>query len=208
MTVLQGAVIQLFELAEPPGWTNVYRFSNTLNENGTDVVWNGQTYQTLPVEAEGFEFGGSKMPRPTLRISNIGQVVGALTRASDDLVGWRVTRRRTFAKFLDAVNFIAGNPNADPTAEIPPDIYYVERKTSENKLAIEWELAAALDLSGVMLPGRQIIANMCLWVFKGTECGYAGAEVSCTKTLQSCEALWPNVPIPFGGFPAAGLRRS
>lgn len=207
MTTLHGAMIELFEI-EVGGST--YRFSNDTNESGGDIVWQGQTYTTLPVEAGGFEFNvNGKLPRPSLRIANVNQFIGGITRDNDDLVGCKVTRRRTFAKFLDAVNFVGGNPTADATAELPVDIYYVERKVSENKFQIEWELAAALDLSGVMLPARQIMANLCPWTFKGAECGYTGGETTCSKTLQRCEEIWgEGTVLPYGGFPAAGLRRS
>lgn len=207
MTVLHGAMIELFEI-EVDGGT--YRFSNNTNESGGDIVWQGQTYSRMPIEASGFEFSGQgKLPRPTLRIANVDQVIGGITRTYGDLLGCKVIRRRTFAKFLDAVNFTGGNTTADPTAELPQDIYYVERKVSENKLQIEWELAAAVDLQGVQLPGRQIIANLCPWTFKGTECGYTGGTTTCSKTLQACETIWgAGAVLPFGGFPSAGLRRS
>jgi lambda family phage minor tail protein L len=203
-------MIELFELDTTSLGGEVYYFSNNTNELGGDIVWRGQTYARMPIEASGFEFSSQgKLPRPTLRIANVDQFIGAITRTYDDLVGCKVTRRRTFAKFLDAVNFTAGNSTADPTAELPADIYYVERKVNENKLSIEWELAAAIDLSGVMLPGRQILANLCPWKFKGAECGYTGGQATCNKTLQRCEAIWgEGVVLPYGGFPAAGLRRS
>jgi len=60
------------------------------------------------------------------------------------------------AKFIDAVNFADGqNPTADPTAEFPREIYSIDRKASENRNAVEFELAAPTDLAGVRIPGRQ-----------------------------------------------------
>lgn len=207
MTTLHGAMIEMFELEVG---ANVYRFSNQTNESGGDIVWQGQTYTRMPIEANGFEFSTQgKLPRPTIRISNVTQFIGGIVRNNDDLVGCKVTRRRTFAKFIDSVNFVGGNPTADATAELPVDIYYVERKVSENKIMIEWELATSLDLSGVMLPARQIMANLCPWQFKSAECGYTGGITTCTKTLQACEAVWGDgAVLPYGGFPAAGLHRS
>jgi lambda family phage minor tail protein L len=62
----------------------------------------------------------------------------------------------------------------DPTAEFPREIYYVDRKTIENREVVEFELAAAFDLAGVSAPKRQCIANICQWIYKSTECGYSG----------------------------------
>lgn len=208
MTALHGALIELFEVSAEP-YTSVLRFTNTPNEKGEGIVWKGNTYELLPIEAEGFEFSAQgKLPRPTLRIGNVNQWIGALARANNDLSGYRVTRLRTFAKYLDATNFYAGNADADPLVEIPPDIYYVDRKSVENKNFVEWELATAVDLDGVKIPGRQILANICPWRFKGTECNYTGADATCLKTLSACEAKFPTVNLRFGGFPAAGMRRA
>ena len=94
-----------------------------------------------------------------------------------------------------------GNPTADPTAEFPREIYYIDRKAGENRDAIEFELAAAFDLVGVRAPKRQCVSNVCQWIYRGAECGYVGnayfdfndaavglaAQDVCGKRLRSCE---------------------
>ena len=72
------------------------------------------------------------------------------------MTGAKVTRIRTLAKFIDADNFADGqNATADPTAEFPREIYSVDRKSSENREVVEFELAAPTDLAGVRIPKRQ-----------------------------------------------------
>lgn len=66
------------------------------------------------------------------------------------------------------------NPTADPTAEFARDVFYVDRKANENRTEVEFELSAALDLTGVGLPRRQIIQNYCPWTYKGPECNWTG----------------------------------
>jgi len=143
--------------------------------------------------------------------------------AYDDLLGAKVTRKRTMQKYLDAVNFDAGvNPNADPTAEFPDDIYYIERKTGESKTVVEFELSASFDVQGVRLPRRQIIQNICPWKYRGAECGYTGtnyfntsdvavgtlAQDVCGKRVSSCEIRFgTSAELPYGGFPAASLLK-
>jgi phage-related protein len=102
-----GAIIELFELdATPQGAPSVYRFVNWANPVGGDVVWRGQTYTRYPVEAEGFELSGrGALPRPKLRVANANGLMGALAVAMDDLLGAKVTRWRTFVKYLDSANF-------------------------------------------------------------------------------------------------------
>jgi lambda family phage minor tail protein L len=111
-----GAVIELFTLqlnATLHGSTTIYRFHNgaNLNANG-EVVWAGNSYQRFPIQCEGFEFTGTgTLPRPTISVSNIFGTFTAImqnvnqTTVGNDLNGAKLTRIRTLARFLDAVNF-------------------------------------------------------------------------------------------------------
>ena len=217
-----NAIIELYELDASPFGGDVYYFHAGTNSLTQTVTWQGQQYQPYPVKITGFEIcTGGQIPRPKMAVSNISGIITALVLAYDDLLGAKVTRKRTMQKYLDAVNFSGGvNPNADPTAEFPDDIYYVERKTSENKSAVEFELSASFDVQGVKLPRRQIIQNICPWKYRGAECGYAGTNYFdsndqpvgylgldvCGKRISSCELRFgANAELPFGGFPAASL---
>ena len=374
------AIIEMFVLdaTSMPGGV-VHRFHAGTNKLTQPLVWQGVTYSPLPIEAEGFDLSGKGvLPRPKIRVANVNGMFSAEVMAFDDLVGCKVTRKRTFARYLDAANFpplrnlatttdytastwsnifsanasittgvadpfggntavrlrvgdgvsghlaagnaalrltsqgisvaagetcyfsfycravslpasIAnmdasdGNPQtnyksqlvqnqwvrvvasrvataartinfldlwsdnaqacilefagvqfekgaltdyqpvgiywtanqeADPNQHFPDDLWYVERKVSENRYIIEWELASAFDLQGVMLPGRQIIQNSCAWKYRSAECGYTGTNYFdandvattlagdfCAKRLSSCRARFRNNTLPFGGFP-------
>lgn len=216
-----AAIIELFEIDATVVGGDVYRFHAGTNGLTTNIVWQGNAYSAFPIEADGFEMNGKgQMPRPNIRVSNVLGTITALVLAHEDLVGCKVTRIRTLAKFLDAVNFPGGtNPNADPTAEFPRDIYYIDRKSIETRDMVEFELASALDLAGVMLPRRQVVANYCPWKYRGPECGYTGtnyydssdapvatlAQDVCGKRLSSCKKRFGLKNLPYGGFPAAGL---
>ena len=219
-----SARIELFEIDAAIVGGGLYRFHAGKNNLIGDIVWQGNSYSAFPIEVEGFEWNGKgQLPRPTLRVSNVMGTITALVLAYDDLAGVKVTRIRTLAKYLDAVNFAAGNASADPTAEYPRDVYFIDRKTSETRDSIEFELAASIDLAGVMLPRRAIIQNYCPWRYRGTECGYTGtayfdtndASVGslaldvCGKRLSSCKARFGTyAELPYGGFPASGLIKA
>ena len=51
------------------------------------------------------------------------------------------------------------HPHLEPTLfkrfEFPKEIYSIDRKASENREVVEFELAAPTDLAGVRIPGRQ-----------------------------------------------------
>ena len=163
-----SAIIELFTLAldnSLHGATTVYRFhaGSSLKDNG-EIVWAGNSYQRFPIKAEGFAFRQGQLPRPTLTVSNaLGTITAILlsvntTTAGNDLTGETVTRIRTLARFLDAVNFPGDiNPygTPDPTAEFPQEIYKIDRKSAENRDVVQFELASVFDLAGIRAPNRQ-----------------------------------------------------
>lgn len=208
--IAPSAIIELFVLELnmlQHGVNDIYRFhaGTSLNANG-ELYWNGNSYLRFPVEADGFEYNGQgQLPRPKIRISNIlSTITAVLLTLPDGLEGAKVTRIRTLARYIDAVNFPgAVNPygTPDPTAEFPQEIYYIDRKTVESRDVVEFELAAAFDLQGVRGPKRQCVANICQWEYRSAECSYtaagyynasdqpvgsAGLDV-CGKRLSSCE---------------------
>ena len=185
-----SSIIELFKLelkeglnyatGNPSGVTTIHRFHSGSNLDAYgNIVWNGETYLRFPVEASGFAFQRGQLPRPTITISNMGTpsmsalllAANAFT-AGNDLTGAKVTRIRTMARFLDAVNF-PGNSNPlgtpDPTAEFKREIYLVDRKATENRDYVTWEAQSALDLVNVKLPKR--IATRALFPGIGTFVG-------------------------------------
>lgn len=213
-----SAIIELFQVdASNQGLAAPLYFHAGTNAIAQSIVFQGITYTPFPVEVSGFEYSGrGTLPRPTMRVSNVFSGITVLLLQYGDLVGAKVTRIRTLARYLD------GQPAADPTAEFPREIYYVDRKVSENREMVEFELASALDLAGVMLPRRQIIQNTCPWAYRGAECGYTGTNYYdandqpttqagdvCGKRLSSCKIRFGQYSeLPYGGFPSAGLIRA
>lgn len=218
-----GQIVDLFELDAASLGGSKLLWHNGVNSLSNDVVWQGQTYSRFPVEASGFERSGSgAAPRPMLRVANVTGLMGAMARELGDLCGATVVRRRTFSKYLDAVNFPGGvNPQADPNVGFPKEVWTVDRKSAENGVYVEFELASAFDVQGVFLPRRQCIQNTCTWAYRSAECGYAGGPVAdkfdvttaivsldqCGKRLSSCKIRFGVAGIlPYGGFPGAGMR--
>ena len=163
-----GSIIELFTIelnTALHGSNTLYRFHNGANMNANgEVVWAGNSYLRFPIECTGFEFGSTgTLPRPKIAVSNIFGTLTSImqtvnqTTVGNDLNGAKFTRIRTLARFLDAVNF-TGNTNPygtpDPSAEFPQEIYFLDRKVTENRNVVTWEAQSALDLVNVKLPGR------------------------------------------------------
>jgi lambda family phage minor tail protein L len=180
----------------------------------------GVTYKPWPIAASGFDKNGQgKLPRPKLQVSNLDGIISAEVQSNEDLIGCKLIRRVTLARFLDAANFTEGNPTADANQHFADEMWYIDQKTFEDREIVEFELASAFDLMGVMLPNRQIVKNSCQWRYRSAECGYTGPYFDkndaptklasadyCTKRLSSCRAqinYFANGIIAFGGFPGA-----
>ena len=222
-----SAIIELFEVHLDNtlhGSTDVYRFHAGANAAiDGNVVFNGNTYTRIPVKADGFEFTNTgTLPRPTLTISNLDGTMTTLlllvnaTTAGNDLGGAEVRRIRTLKKFLD------GESTADPNAKFPDERWYVDRKANESRDSVTFELASKFDLAGQKLPKRQIVANVCQWIYRSSECSYTGtdyydvngnevdteAQDVCGKRVASCKLRFGNTAeLPFGSFPGAGLTK-
>ena len=167
-----SAIIELFTLQLSTalhGANTIYRFhaGSNLNANGK-IVWAGNEYLRFPIQATGFAFQKGQLPRPKIIISNATGLISSILldvnqiTTGNDLTGAVLTRIRTLAKFIDAVNFSGGsNPlgTPDPTAEFPIEKYTIDRKSSENREVVEFELAASSDVHGVRLPKRQVLPD-------------------------------------------------
>ena len=187
-----GQLVSLFQLDLTSIDTSlgiIYFAPNTLpNGSGgyTNVSFGGNIYVPLDVQCEGFEESTQgALPRPSMKVSNVNQALGAYIVNYDDIIGAKLTRLRTFSKYLD------GQPNADPTKFFPPDIYFVERKVNQNPVYVEFQLATILELQGVRLPFRQVIRDYCLHIYRYYVNGAFNYEgVTCPYTGTSC---WDNL---------------
>ncbi|MAF24535.1 phage minor tail protein L [bacterium] len=166
---------------------DVLRFHNMEALTNKKVSFRSETYHALPITMTGFEItSNASLPRPTMYFSSLKGLIeeavsneyyASLKKAIlelDNLIGAKVTRIRTFSRFLDASNNIeeAGDFDGTVNPEFPKEIYYVQRKISEDKNGIQLELSSVLDLENFKLPGRICVANRCPWVYRGEGCCY------------------------------------
>jgi len=224
-TLAPDAIIELFELHYDNtlhGSTDILRWHAGSNADVTgNITWNSNDYSRLPVQVEGFEYTNSgTLPRPTLSVANLDGAITALllgvnvTTPGNDLTGAKVKRIRTLKKFLD------GESAADPYATFPIEEWFIDRKATESRDVVSFELASKFDLSNKELPNRQVVANICQWQYRSSECSYTGsnyfdvnnnsvatlAQDACGKRLSSCKKRFgENGELPFGSFPGAGL---
>tara|TARA_Y100000356_G_scaffold2020_1_gene1483 strand:- start:114 stop:746 length:633 start_codon:yes stop_codon:yes gene_type:complete len=169
------------------GSNTKYYWHNGVSENeNSNIVFDSIQYIKMPIDASGFEFKSKQLPRPRLQISNIlGTFTTLILTLPQGLEGAKVTRLRTLERYIDNVNFDPGhflledgidnallqendsvikleeinNPHGTPDASalFPKEVYFIDRKTIENRQIVEFELSAKFDLDGVRLPKRQVL---------------------------------------------------
>ena len=169
-----SGVVELFILDASAQGGGILYFYNGVSDPlqpelaSAPVKFQGRSYLPMPIEVKGFEFRSKgELPRPVVRFSNVFGLLTSLVLLYDDLVDAVLTRKRTLRKYLD------DGTDPDPTCEFPPDVYFVDRKVSETKQAVEFELGSSLDVDGVSLPRRQVSSNLCSWGYRSPECGFA-----------------------------------
>jgi lambda family phage minor tail protein L len=216
-----GATVQLFELDLTAFGEGIFRFHPGVNELLQPVFWQGNEFLPLPVEVGGLEVSSKGMPRPVLRVANLGGLFSPLLKSYDDLIGCKVTAIKTHLKYLDAVNFASGvNALADPTAEYPRHVFRINQKKTELPTVLEFELASPLEVDGISLPRCIVLGDVCTHpVYRGPDCGYTGAVYLdaqdqptdaagdvCGRRIASCEKRFGSDGVlRHSGFPGAAL---
>lgn len=116
------------------------------------------------------------------------------------------------------------NPDTDPTKYLPDEVYFIERKVSEDEVSVQFELSSAIDLEDLKLPRRMVTVNYCSWDdYMGEGCMYVPTDPGsggyfdandnpvgssaldvCGRSVNSCKVRFgANNPLMYGGFPAA-----
>lgn len=223
----QDSIINLYSIDLSKYGAGFQYFVSGAEVGDTSIVFDGVTYTPIDMSATGFEISGTGgLPTPTVRIVNRGFIQNLL-KDYNDLIGCKFTRIRTYRKFLD------DGDSPDSNAYYGPDIFIIEQKKAENVLFVEWDLSAAIDQEGKMLPGRQVIRDTCLWryrvwdadsssfIYTGVQCPYVGTNYFdiennattadkdvCSRRISGCKARFgDDAPLPFGGFPGVSRVR-
>lgn len=193
--------------------------------NLPSIIWQGNEYDPHPYELSGLEMTSTgSQPTPKLSVGNVGNYVTALCLQFDDMVKAKVKIHTTLAKYLDAANWTAGNPNANPQEE-RVQLFYVNSKSAEIRVQVDFELCSPFDIQSLQLPTRQItpVCTWCMrgWYRTGTGCDYNGTNYFakdgtptndpskdiCGGRMADCKQRFgADQPLPFGGMPAANLQ--
>lgn len=159
----------------------------------TNVVFDGKEYRAFPIVFDSIkENSKGEIDTVSMKVCNIRREIQEYIE-NYDIRGHKVTIRTVFSNLLD-----------DATNKVD-DVYYIDRWDAA-KEDVTFTLASKFNILNIQLPLASYSRNLCQHaVFKGTECGYTGAETSCSRTKASCKA-YGNYSR-FGGFPSISGRR-
>lgn len=186
----------------------IFRFHNNIKLTSSSIIWQGYEYVAAPIMADGFEISAKGViPTPKVSISSSEDGISFLSvlkeqiRNLDDLIGAKITRIRTFAKYLDSDNFLDNNApegfSPDPNVEYPRDIYYFDRKSNENKYNITYELSSIIDVEGISIPKRTVLSDKCTWNYRGCGCLYEYKQNRVESIHgKSADSTLPDEAIP------------
>lgn len=220
-----SALVSLFRLDTSKAGGPIYHFT-TETRAGSKISFGGIEFHAVPIQITGLAFSGQgTLATPTLAINNSDLVIQEALNTYGNLEGSVLTRWRTFARFLD------DGEAPDANSFYGPDVYVIDRKSSDTPEEVQFEMSALIDQQGVYI-GRTIIRDTCMWRYRDwnpvTEefdyskatCPYTGgtywdesdaptldpAKDRPSRTLSCCRLRFgANNALPFGGFP--GIAR-
>lgn len=223
-----GGYVELFEFDLTKYGAGFYRLrKGDEGDTVTSVTWDGNVFNPWPIQTDGWEQSANgPTPRPSISLGNSSGVLTALVVNNNNLLGAKVTRIRTFERYLD------GEPEADTSQTYPLEVYRINSRSALNADVISWELASTLDQENRKLPGRQIMREFCPFVtrkwdgtafdYTDTTCPFVGTalfdengntvtdeadEVFSKKLGTCCNVRFAGEDIPFGGFPGVARVR-
>jgi lambda family phage minor tail protein L len=155
-----GGLVELFTLdASQQKGGFIFHFANGVNQFGLPLLLNAVPFTPLTCKGEGWaRTVNGAAPRPTFSVDNTQRLMqAAMITNGSSFVGAKLIRTRIFGKYLDAANFKAGNPTADPTKILAQETWYVDQLKSINDTTVQWELCWTIDRPGVQIPRRKML---------------------------------------------------
>lgn len=219
----QDVIVEMFELNLQALGLGIFRFTPS-SDGGNSLWFEGNEYIPAPIKASGFQWDGAgTLPRPTLAIAAKDLYFLNMVVDFDDLVGQPVKRIKTFRKYLDDGEF----PNTG--ARFTDDNFVIERKTTQSRQVLKFELSTLLDQQGTQIPRLKIIRDSCVhtyrvwtesgFIYRGASCPYAGGNYydpsgkptatpkkdACGKRLSDCKLRFGETAVlPRLAFPGVG----
>lgn len=152
-----------------------------------DIVYDGNTYTAIAGEVSDISHESGSLEECKVTVSNVDRVAQRLFE-DEELQGQQVTLRLVHTGSLD-------NTSHHDTLEYE----VLEAVASEQSLTVS---LGAPHLAQHVFPLERFLPDRCPFTFKGSACGYTGAETTCDKAYgTSTGCLGRSNQARYGGFP-------
>jgi len=191
-----GAWIPTLEIQNAAGVTQLRLCLNT-----EDITWGGHTWAAFPFDLdESKQAADGSIEELAIRVGNSNRAVQTLVEAEDGASGWIVILRVLYSG--DLASGVAVLTETRTVKNVRCTEELVENAV---QMWVVFTLGAE-SLLARRFPRHTYDRQTCMWDFKSTECGYAGAETACNRTLTRCEALANQDRfLSFPGIPGEGF---
>jgi len=154
-------------------------------KNTEDIVFDGNTYTAFPFQLSIVESNSEgQIPQVTLKVCNITRLLTPYLESLDGGIDSTV-------KVI-----VVNNGHLDEDySEL--ELEFSVMGCEADVLWVTWTLGMINPLNR-RFPLYRYLANHCNWIFRGAECGYAGASTVCNRSFDDCIAR--ENTANFGGF--------
>jgi len=167
-------------------WLDLY-----LAGRDEEIIFQNQLYSPFPISHDGISATTSgEINAVSLKVSNISRLIQGYLELYE-----------LHGKQVDIITIFS---DLDETNGFLIDTFYIDSYNA-NVADATFVLTSKFDISSLELPRRKYNKNNCPWLFKGTDCKYAGADTTCDKTLTDCRTK--SNQINFGGFASVPSKR-
>ena len=152
-----------------------------------------QTYQPLAFELAGAQAtSDGSLPQISLKVSNVGRI------AEGAIVQYQGAAGATANIYV----LNTDNPAGEPELALETTIM----RTSTSPAWVTFTLSAASPLRS-LFPKFLYYQGTCMWQYKGQQCLYSGALVTCDLTFDGANGcIAHGNQVRFGGFPGIGTN--
>lgn len=165
-----------------------------LVNNRENITFNGNEFIAFPFKFGEITSGKGEVPQFNLQVDNTSRAVNRLMMEYDIYLKQNGIEGNKVIATIYVINTI------DLTEEILAEKFELTSWDSTTQWAT-FKMGASNPFMQEY-PRRKMYANFCGFKFKGSQCGYTGAETVCDKTLTRCREL--NNSVRFGGFKGLG----
>lgn len=183
-------------LASPSAWLPLITVEVTASEilrlvpNPTDIVFDGLTYVAFGCEiGELTQDAKGGLHELSISVSNVTREISAYIETHE------LRGRRVRIQYVNSANL------GDPDAVVLDETYEIMSLHVKGSQFVTFTLGHD-RISSHPFPAGRFLRDNCRWIYKSSECGYAGGLATCAKTLEGSNGCRAHAnQSRFGGFP-------